>query len=89
MATQKFMGRGELINRLAAQIGSKTSAIKVLQKRGQVDSSGKLTASGRARDGMTAEQRAVDRASKASGIPHSRYVYDPKKNRATLKKNVF
>ncbi len=84
--TQKFMGRNQLLERLAAQIGSKSSAIKVLQKRGQMDSSGKLTASGIARDNMTAAERAVDRASKASGQSKKNYVYNPKTNTATKRK---
>ena len=83
MTTQKFMGRGELLNRLASQIGSKEAAIKVLQKRGHMDSSGKLTPAGMARNNMTAEQRAVDRASKASGKPKALFKYNPKTNRAT------
>ena len=84
--SQKFMGKGELLNRLASQIGSKASAIKVLQKRGQMDSSGKLTPAGMARNNMTAEQRAIDRASKASGKPKALFSYNPKTNRATRKK---
>jgi len=34
---------------------------------------------------MTAEERAVDRASKESGRAASEYTYDPTTNRATLK----
>ena len=33
MATQKFMGEGQLVNRLAAQVGSKELAITLLKKR--------------------------------------------------------
>ena len=33
--TQKFMGRNQLIDRLSAQVGSRDSAIKILQQRGQ------------------------------------------------------
>jgi hypothetical protein len=46
--------------------------------------SGELTAKGRARDKMTAEERAIDRASKESGRSSSDYTYDPTTNRATL-----
>jgi len=83
MATQKFMGRGQLIERLAAQTGSMKSAISILQKRGQMDATGKLTKTGQARNAMTAQERAIDRASKASGAPKSSFHYDPKTNRAT------
>ena len=34
---------------------------------------------------MTAEQRAIDRASKRSGKPRSYYKYNPINNQATLK----
>lgn len=85
MATQKHMGRGEIIDRLAAQVGSKQLALSILRKRGHVDENGDLTKAGKARDKMTAKERAIDRASKTSGNKASRYKYDPKTNRATLK----
>lgn len=83
MTTQKFMGRHQLVDRLAAQVGSKELAIGILQKRGQMDTHGNLTAAGRARDAMTAEERALDRASKATGARPSAFKYNPKTNRAT------
>jgi hypothetical protein len=86
MTTQKFMGRNQLIDRLAAQIGSREAAIEVLQKRGHVDAQGNLTAEGRKRDAMTAEERALDRAKKRSGRPASAFKYNPSTNRATLRK---
>jgi hypothetical protein len=82
---QKFTGRGELIKRLASQVGSESMAVSILKKRGQMDSSGKLTASGRKRDNMTASERAKDRASKASGKPASSFKYNKSTNRATVK----
>jgi len=85
MTTQKFMGAGQLINRLAAQVGSKDLAISILQKRGHVDAKGNLTAAGKARDSMTAEERALDRASKKEHHPTEAFKYNPKTNRATLK----
>ena len=85
METQAHMGRGSLIKRLAAQVGSKSFAIALLKKRGDLTPSGELTAKGRKRDAMTAEERAIDRASKESGRPASEYTYDPTTNRATLK----
>jgi hypothetical protein len=86
MATQKFMGRGQLIDRLSAQMGSKEAALDVLRSRGHVDALGNLTEAGRARDAMTAEERALDRAKKRTGNPVSAFKYDPATNRATLKK---
>ena len=78
------MGRNSLVDRLAAQVRSKSFAIALLKKRGDLTASGELTAKGRARDKMTAEERAIDRASKESGKPASDYTYDPTTNRATL-----
>jgi len=87
MATQKFMGKGQLIDRLAAQVGNKDSAIKILQDRGQLKADGKtFTAEGAKRNAMTAEERAIDRATKKSGKPKTAYTYNPKTNTAKLKK---
>lgn len=84
MATQKFMGKGQLINRLAAQVGSKELAIGILQKRGDLQSDGEtLTRHGRARDAMSASERAKDRASKVTGKPVGDFKYDPLTNRAS------
>ena len=84
METQRFMGSGELVNRLTAQVGSKSFAISLLKKRGDMAASGDLTAKGESRNAMTAEERATDRASKESGKPKSSYTYDSKTNRSTL-----
>ena len=86
MATQKFMGRNQMLDRLSAQIGSKETALAVLQKRGHADATGKLTAEGRKRDSMTAEERALDRAKTRTGKAVSAFKYNPVTNRATLKK---
>jgi len=87
MATQKFMGRGQLIERLTAQVGNRESAIKILQERGQLKADGKtFTAEGKKRNAMTAEERAKDRASKRLGKPSKDFAYDPRTNAATLKK---
>ncbi len=85
METQAHMGRGSLIDRLAAQVGSNSFAIALLKKRGDLTPSGELTAKGMQRNKMTAEERAIDRASKESGKSASEYTYDPTTNRATLK----
>lgn len=86
METQKFMGKNQLIDRLTAQIGSKDAALEVLQKRGHVDAKGNLTAEGKRRDAMTAEERALDRAKTRTGKPTSEFKYSPTTNRATLRK---
>ena len=82
MATQKFMGRGMLLDRLTAQVGSVASAKAILMKRGQMDSTGKFTAKGEARNRMTAAERAIDRASKSTGKAKTSFMYDPRTNRA-------
>ena len=86
MATQKFMGRNQMLDRLSAQIGARETALAVLQKRGHVDATGKLTAEGKKRDSMTAEERALDRAKTRTGKAVSAFKYNPDTNRATLKK---
>ncbi len=78
------MGRNQLVKRLAAQVGSKSFAISLLKKRGDLTSSGSLTAKGSKRNAMTAEERAIDRASKESGKSKTQYKYNAKTNRATL-----
>jgi hypothetical protein len=88
MTTQKFMGKNQLIDRLSAQIGSRETALEVLKKRGHVDDKGNLTAAGKKRDAMTAEERALDRAStrSATGKKPTAFKYNPKTNTATLRK---
>jgi hypothetical protein len=84
MATTKFMGKNQLIDRLTAQVGSRELALGILEKRGHVyPGTDRLTPAGAARDKMTAEERAKDRASKASGTPTSKLTYNPRTNRAT------
>jgi hypothetical protein len=82
-ATQRFMGRGQLIDRLSAQVGSREKALGILRKRGDVDAEGKLTRQGAQRDRMTAEERAKDRAAKRLHVSPSTLVYNPHTNRAT------
>lgn len=87
MTTQKFMGKNQLIDRLAAQVGNRDMAVKILKNRGHLAEDGKtLTAAGMKRDAMTAEERAKDRASKRTGESAKAFKYDPKTNRATFKK---
>lgn len=82
-ATQRFMGRGQLIDRLSAQVGSREKALGILRKRGDVDADGKLTRQGAQRDRMTAEERAKDRTAKRLHVSPSTLVYNPRTNRAT------
>lgn len=87
MTTQKFMGRNQLIDRLAAQVGDRSKAIAILQERGHLKADGKtFTAEGMKRNMMTAEERALDRATTKVGKPTSAFKYNPTTNRATLKK---
>jgi|TARA_R110000803_G_C11827519_1_gene302810 hypothetical protein len=85
MATQKHMGRNQLIERLTAQVGNKDTAIEILKKRGHLDKNGEYTVEGLKRSRMTAEERAKDRASKKTGKPKSAFNYNPKTNMAKLK----
>lgn len=85
MATQKHMGRNQLIERLTAQVGNKDTAIEILKKRGHLDKNGEYTIEGLKRSRMTAEERAKDRASKKTGKPKSAFNYNPKTNTAKLK----
>lgn len=84
MHTQRFMGRNQLLERLTAQVGDAALAKELLIKRGHMTASGELTAEGQRRSSMTAEERAIDRASKRSGKPASHFTYNPDTNRATL-----
>jgi hypothetical protein len=84
--TQKHMGRNKLIDRLAAQVGDRGMAIGLLQKRGHLKPGTEtLTAAGAKRNAMTAEERAKDRAAKATGKPAKSFTYNPRTNRATKK----
>lgn len=82
----KFAGRGQLLNRLAAQTGNRDMAKQILIDRGHMREDGTLTPAGVKRDNMTAAERAIDRQSKQSGKPAKRYAYNPKTNKATLKR---
>ena len=82
MSTLQFMGRGELVPRLIAQLGgNKDFAYALLKKRGHMNPDGTLTAEGEKRNQMTAEERAFDRA----GESVHTHEYNPETNR--LEKN--
>lgn len=86
MATQKAMGKGQLVDRLTAQVGSRSLAINILKKRGDIKADGKtLTEHGKKRNAMTAEQRAKDRASKETGLPPGSFIYNASTNRTKKK----
>lgn len=86
MATQKYMGKGVLVKRLAAQVGSESLAKNILRSRGDMKrGSDDLTAKGKARNAMTAEDRAKDRAAKNGGGKPSDYTYHPKTNSTSKK----
>lgn len=77
MSTLQFMGRGELVPRLIAQVGSEAFAKNLLKKRGHMNADGTLTAEGEKRNQMTAEERAFDRA----GESVHTHDYNPETNR--------
>lgn len=86
MQTQKFMGRGQLLERLTAQVGDRKKAIAILQSRGHLKADGKTyTAEGMKRNMMTAEERAKDRASKYTGRSTEEFTYIPHTNNVRLK----
>jgi hypothetical protein len=80
--TQQFMGRNEMLQRLGAQVGNIEEARRILISRGHMTPDGAWTPEGAKRNAMTAEERAKDRASKASGHPAASFRYDPKTNKA-------
>jgi len=87
MTTDSFMGRNQMLDRLTAQVGNKKDAIEILQKRGHLEKDGKTwTAEGAKRNAMTAQERALDRGKKEMGRPLSDLTYNPKTNKAVLKK---
>ena len=85
MATQKFMGRNQLVDRLTAQVGNRDTAIAILKERGHMKEDGTLTLAGQKRNMMTAEERAKDRAARRTGHPTKDFTYSARTNRATLK----
>jgi hypothetical protein len=87
MTTDKYMGRNQMLERLIAQVGNKKDAIEILQKRGHLENDGKTwTSEGAKRNTMTAQERALDRGKKEMGRPLSDLKYNPKTNKAVLKK---
>jgi hypothetical protein len=88
MKTQQFLGKGQLINRLAMQVGDRAKAISILQKRGHLKADGKtFTAEGEKRNQMSAAERAIDRESRSLNKPKNDFTYNPKTNTAKIKSN--
>jgi hypothetical protein len=77
-----------LIDRLTEQVGgNREMALAILRERGHVEQdSERLTAEGLHREMLGPAGRAIDRAAKESGRLTRDYQYDPRTNRATLKK---
>lgn len=82
----KFLGRNQLLDRLAHQTGNREMAQQILIDRGHMRTDGTLTPEGARRDNMTAAERAIDRQCKVSGKPAKRYTFNPKTNKAILKR---
>lgn len=84
----KFLGRGQLLERLAYQLGNREMAKNVLIDRGHMREDGTYTPAGEIRNQMTAAERAIERTQKENKIkrPAHAYKYDPRTNRATIKK---
>lgn len=86
----------EIVRRLTRQLAARgvenaeAAAVEQLQKHGILEkgSATKLTNYGVIRNAMSPEERAKDRAVKASGGAHRHadYSYDAHTNRATLKR---
>ena len=81
------MGAGQMLDRLAAQVGDRQKAIAILRERGHMEKdSEKWTPAGAKRNAMTAAERAKDREATRTGLPVSLFHYDPKTNRATRRR---
>jgi len=95
VGTQKFTGRGQLVDRLTAQLkaqkgvkDARATALGILRQRGHMaKDSEELTAAGKARDAMTAAERAKDRFAKQhEKVSVAELGYAPETNRAFIKR---
>lgn len=86
MDTLEHLGKNNLLDRLANQVGNIELAKSLLIKRGHMNVDGTLTNAGIQRNNMSAEERAIDRASKRSGKPDWNYSYDFNTNKAIYNK---
>jgi len=88
MASQDFLGRNQLINRLTSQVGDRKKAIAILQSRGHLEKDGKtFTEEGLKRNAMSAAERAIDRASKRFSQEPDAFTYNQETNSANKIKN--
>lgn len=88
MASQDFLGRNQLIERLTSQVGDRNKAIAILQSRGHLEKDGKtFTDEGLKRNLMSAAERAIDRVSKRLGKEPDSFVYNQETNTANKIKN--
>jgi len=86
MKTQSFMGRGQLIDRVTAQVGDRNLALKILAKRGHVyPHTDMLTSEGILKDNMTSEERALERSAKKSNKSTNNFIYNSITNKTQLK----
>lgn len=88
MASQDFLGKNQLINRLTSQVGDRKKAIAILQSRGHLEKDGKtFTEEGLKRNAMSAAERAIDRASKRLNEDPDSFLYNQLTNTANKIKN--
>ena len=74
----------DLIDRLADQCGDRGLALNILRNRGHVEhGSEELTATGREREELGAEGRALDRRVQSTGGTSLDYNYNYETNRTT------
>jgi hypothetical protein len=83
-----FSGANQLIDRLTWQLKNsgmtgdvRQAALDILKSRGHVNDKGELTEAGKARNAMTAKERALDRAKRAGRT--GSLTYNPQTNRVT------
>lgn len=78
-------GPHSLVERLTSQVGDAELATALLKARGHMNEDGTLTETGAARDAMSAEERAIDRARKRSkttfGQLSPNFTYNPLTNK--------
>lgn len=82
----QFLGRNQLVARLAYQLGGDLAKAEVVLKaQGLMNEDGTLTDEGIKRDNMTAAERAISREAKRTGKPESAFLYDPATNKARVR----
>lgn len=82
-ASNRFIGRGMLLERLTEQVGDRALAVKILQERGHLERDGRTyTDEGMLRSMMTASERARDREARKRGLSIDDFQYIPKSNKA-------